>query len=234
MSVRLPARDVGAPIDRFLAMPPPPPNHYFDESPASRSDERTIEVVLPDVSFSMRTDHGVFSHGRLDTGTAILLRGAPPPPEVGTFVDLGCGAGPIALTLATRAPMASVLAVDVNSRARSLCRDNAARLGLTNVTVAHPDDVPGDIAVDLIWSNPPIRVGKSALHAILEAWLGRLVEGGSAVFVVQRNLGADSLDRWMRSNGHTTRRLAARAGYRLFECRAVRPSGDLSEVEHSS
>jgi 16S rRNA (guanine1207-N2)-methyltransferase len=213
---------------------PPPPNHYFEESPDSRSDERTIDVVLPDVSFSMRTDHGVFSHGRLDTGTAILLRGAPPPPRVGTFVDLGCGAGPIALTLAMRAPQASVLAVDVNSRARSLCRDNAVRLALTNVTVAHPDEVPSDVALDLIWSNPPIRVGKSALHAILGAWLGRLSARGSAVLVVQRNLGADSLDRWLRSNGHTTRRLAARAGYRLLECRPMQPSPDHSEIEHSS
>ncbi len=146
----------------------PPSDHYFEESPQSRSDARTIDVALPDVSFSMQTDRGVFSHGRLDTGTAILLREAPPPPPSGTFVDLGCGAGPIALTLALRAPQASVLAVDVNSRARSLCSDNAARLGLTNVTVAHPDEVPDDTVVDLIWSNPPIRIGKPALHAILD------------------------------------------------------------------
>jgi 16S rRNA G1207 methylase RsmC len=123
-----------------------------------------------------------------------------------------------------RAPLASVLAVDVNSRARSLCRDNAAHLGLKNVTVAHPDEVPVDLAVDLIWSNPPIRVGKSALHAILGAWLGRLSARGSAVLVVQRNLGADSLQRWLASNGYATHRLAARAGYRLFECRPVQPA----------
>ena len=155
----------------------PPPNHYFDESPQSRSDERTIDVALPDVSFAMRTDRGVFSHGRLDTGTAILLREAPPPPPAGTLVDLGCGAGAIALTLAMRAPLASVLAVDVNARARSLCRDNATRLGLTNVTVVHPDEVPADLAVDLVWSNPPIRVGKSALHAILAGWLAQTGTG---------------------------------------------------------
>jgi len=211
----------------------PPPNHYFDESPRSRSDARTIDVALPDVSFSMRTDHGVFSHGRLDTGTAILLREAPLPPPTGTLVDLGCGAGAIALTLAMRAPRASVLAVDVNARARTLCSENAARLGLTNITVAHPDDVPIERAVDLIWSNPPIRVGKPALHAILTRWLGRLAPDGSAVLVVQRHLGADSLDRWLRSNGFTTRRLAARAGYRLLECTVSAALGDSSIVDHS-
>jgi 16S rRNA (guanine1207-N2)-methyltransferase len=213
-----------------------PPHHYFDESPQSRSDERTIDVVLPDVSFSMRTDRGVFSHGRLDTGTAILLRGAPPPPPDGTFVDLGCGAGPIALTLAMRSPLATVLAVDVNERARSLCRENAARLGLTNVTVSHPEEVHLDLGVDLIWSNPPIRVGKPALHAMLQTWLGRLGRAGSAILVVQRNLGADALDRWLRANGHPTARLASRAGYRLLECRPVRQptDGASSPDEHSS
>jgi 16S rRNA (guanine1207-N2)-methyltransferase len=201
----------------------PPSDHYFDETPHSRSDMRTIDIVLPDVSFSMRTDRGVFSHGRLDTGTALLLREAPPPPPSGTLVDLGCGAGVLALALALRAPSASVLAVDVNSRARALCRDNAARLDLTNVTVAHPDEVAGDIVVDLIWSNPPIRVGKAVLHSILETWLARLAPNGSAVLVVQRNLGADSLERWVTANGYETHRLAARAGFRLLVCRPQRP-----------
>jgi 16S rRNA (guanine1207-N2)-methyltransferase len=210
----------------------PPPHHYFDESPQSRSGERTIDIALPDVSFEMRTDRGVFSHGRLDTGTSILLHEAPPPPRVGTLVDLGCGAGAIALTLAMRAPLASVLAVDVNARARSLCRDNADRLGLTNVTVAHPDEVPADLAVDVIWSNPPIRVGKPALHAILVAWLARLAPDGSAVLVVQRHLGADSLDQWLRAGGWTTHRLAARAGYRLLECRPSGSSGDGPDRDH--
>ena len=210
-----------------------PSHHYFEESPQSRSDTRTIDVTLPDVSFSMRTDRGVFSHGRVDTGTAILLREAPPPPPTGTLVDLGCGAGPIALTLALRAPQASVLAVDVNSRARSLCGDNAARLGLTNVTVVHPDEVPSDAVVDLIWSNPPIRIGKPALHATLATWLDRLAPDGAAVLVVQRHLGADSLDRWLRSRGHATRRLAARAGYRLLECRVPGSSGDHSDLRHA-
>jgi 16S rRNA (guanine1207-N2)-methyltransferase len=202
----------------------PRPRHYFDESPQSRSEERTIDVALPDVSFSMRTDRGVFSHGRLDTGTAILLREAPPPPAAGTFVDLGCGAGAIAITLAMRAPLATVLAVDVNARARTLCTENAARLGLANVTVVHPDQIGAETVVELIWSNPPIRVGKQALHAMLRTWLLRLATGGSAVLVVQRHLGADSLERWIQATGYATRRVAARAGYRVLECHPAEPA----------
>jgi 16S rRNA (guanine1207-N2)-methyltransferase len=207
----------------------PRAHHYFEESPQSRSEERTIDVALPDVSFSMRTDRGVFSHGRLDTGTAILLREAPPPPAAGTLVDVGCGAGAIAITMAMRAPLATVLAVDVNARARVLCSENAARLGLTNVTVAHPDQIGGDTVVDLIWSNPPIRVGKQALHTLLETWLARLARGGSAVLVVQRHLGADSLERWIEANGYTTHRVAARAGYRVLKCQAAVPGAPESE-----
>ena len=195
-------------------------NQYFEESPRSPSEERPIDVVLPDLAFSMHTDRGVFSHGRLDKGTRILLREAPPPPPTGVLVDLGCGAGAIALTLAMRAEQATVLAVDVNARARSLCAANAAQLGLKNVTVVHPDQVPAMTSVDAIWSNPPIRVGKPALHAMLAVWLERLRPGAAALLVVQRNLGAESLEHWLRTHGFVTTKVAARAGYRLIEVAA--------------
>jgi 16S rRNA (guanine1207-N2)-methyltransferase len=196
---------------------------YFDEEPDTPSDPRTVEILLPDVSFTMRTDRGVFSHGRLDTGTSLLLRAAAPLPPSGVFLDLGCGAGAIALTMACRAPGATVWAIDVNARARELCRSNAAALGLANVRVAHPDEIEPELQLDRIWSNPPIRVGKAQLHGLLDQWLDRLEPDGSATLVVQRHLGADSLHRWLEHRGHTVHRLASRAGFRLFEV-AARPS----------
>jgi 16S rRNA (guanine1207-N2)-methyltransferase len=102
-------------------------SHYFDESPAAASAAATVAVSVPGARFSMRTDRGVFSHQRLDRGTEVLLREAPPPPPTGALLDLGCGAGAIALTLALRSPAATVWAVDVNDRARALCAANAAR-----------------------------------------------------------------------------------------------------------
>ena len=164
--------------------------------------------------FDLATDRGTFSPDRLDAGTALLLDAAPPPPAAGRLVDLGCGYGPIACTLAQLSPGADVVAVDVNERARELCAANAAALGLGNVEVAVPDDVEGD--VDLIWSNPPIRIGKEALHELLLGWLGRLAPGGEAVLVVNRHLGADSLQRWLCDAGHPTERLASKKGYRLL------------------
>jgi 16S rRNA G1207 methylase RsmC len=200
-------------------------SHYFDERPAVGSAETVVSVELPDTSFTLRTDRGVFSHGRLDPGTELLLRKAPSPPPRGELLDLGCGAGPIALTLARRAPEATVWAVDVNDRARALCASNAAANGVPNVVVVPPDEVPGDLRFDAIWSNPPIRIGKQALHDLLTTWLARLRPPGRAVLVVQRHLGADSLQRWLTDAGWPTSRLASARGYRLLD---VRPS-DSSE-----
>jgi 16S rRNA G1207 methylase RsmC len=205
---------MSAPID------PPPAGHYFDPQPAAASAEELVHVRLPDVSFTMRTDRGVFSHGRLDTGTAVLLRAVPPPPAEGVGLDLGCGAGPIALAMALRAPSLRVWAVDVNERARALCAANGRDNGVS-LSVAAPDEVPADVRFDVIWSNPPIRIGKDALHELLVAWLPRLAPGGRAFLVVQRHLGADSLQRWLVDAGHPTERIASAKGFRVL---AVHPS----------
>jgi 16S rRNA (guanine1207-N2)-methyltransferase len=192
---------------------------YFERAPQVASAEERVSVVLPDVEFTMRTDRGVFSRGRLDAGTALLLRTVPPPTRSGHGLDLGCGAGPIALTMALRAPALHVWAVDVNERARALCAANAVAAGATNVTVA--SDVPAGVRFDVIWSNPPIRIGKDALHALLLTWLGRLAPAGQAFLVVQRHLGADSLQRWLTGEGHPTDRVASAKGYRILQ---VHPS----------
>jgi 16S rRNA (guanine1207-N2)-methyltransferase len=176
-----------------------------------------VRLDLPDVSFTLATDRGVFAGERVDSGTKYLLLESPAPSASGTFVDLGCGYGPIACTLAARAPAATVWAVDVNRRALDLCRQNAAAAGLTNVTAVEPDAVPDDLAVDLIWSNPPIRIGKPALHALLTTWLQRLRPAGRAVLVVQKHLGSDSLQAWLTAEGWDATRLGSRSGYRLLQ-----------------
>jgi 16S rRNA (guanine1207-N2)-methyltransferase len=206
--------------------------HYFSEQQPIRSDEREISVGLVDPPLTLRTDRGVFSHGRLDLGTQLLLRQAPAPPASGTFLDLGCGAGAIALALARRAPEARVVAVDVNARARALCAANAVRNGVTNVDVAAPDTVDAALRLDLIWSNPPIRIGKAALHELLATWLRRLRPDRTAVLVVKRHLGADSLQRWLVDGGWPTERVASSKGYRLLRVTApARPASDSGRVD---
>ncbi|WP_046470546.1 class I SAM-dependent methyltransferase [Allosalinactinospora lopnorensis] len=198
--------------------------HYFDPDPDAASRPGTVDLVLPDLHLRLNTDRGVFSPDKIDLGTRILLETVPAPPNGGTLLDLGCGYGPIALTMATRAHNASVLGVDVNSRAVKLAAANAHHNHLDNAHFHLIDNTgaPADEHAllngpfDAIWSNPPIRVGKQALHSLLCTWLARLSPNGTAHLVVQRNLGADSLQRWLNDNGHPTERAASRAGFRVL------------------
>lgn len=173
--------------------------HYFSADPGSELRLRRITVRLGGQDREVTTSNGIFSPDHIDQGTEVLLRYAPTPPETGDLLDLGCGWGPIALTLALESPGATVWAVDVNDRALELVRRNAAELGLENVKAVRPEELPDGIEFTTIWSNPPIRVGKAELHSMLQKWLPRLAPGADSYLVVQRNLGSDSLQRWMET-----------------------------------
>jgi 16S rRNA (guanine1207-N2)-methyltransferase len=195
--------------------------HYFDEDPSAPSAPRDVTLWLPDMSLILRTDRGVFGYDQIDAGSKLLLLRAPSPPLSGDVLDLGCGVGTLAIPMARRAPGATVWAVDVNNRARSLCSTNATANDVTNVRVAAPADVPPELRLDCIWSNPPIRIGKLALHELLLTWLPRLNPDGYAVLVVQKHLGADSLQRWLGEQGWPTERLASSSGYRVLRSRSA-------------
>jgi 16S rRNA (guanine1207-N2)-methyltransferase len=195
--------------------------HYFDADPQVPSRPSQVELSLRDFHARLTVDRGVFSATAIDPGTLELLRAIPAPPPAGDLLDLGCGYGPIACTLAHRAPEATVWAVDVNERAVDLTARNAAALRLTAVRAALPDAVPETLRFAGIWSNPPIRAGKVALHALLSAWLPRLDDGGAAWMVVHRHLGADSLAAWLGTEGWSATRLASKRGYRIL--RVQRP-----------
>ncbi len=196
------------------------PDHYFTAAPASADERRRTTVRLAGRVVEVEVAPGIFSPGGLDKGTAVLLDEAPEPPATGTFLDLGCGWGPIALSLALASPAATVWALDVNERALDLTRRTAAALGLDGVRATTADGIPDDVRFDLIWSNPPIRVGKAVLHDLLRTWLPRLAPTGVAHLVVQRNLGSDSLQRWIESElGMPCTRLTSSKGFRVLEVR---------------
>ena len=212
-------------------------DHYFSASPSSAEHLRRISVTLAGRSGDVTTAGGVFSPAHVDGGTAVLLSNTPPPPPGGHLLDLGCGWGPIALSLATQSPHATVWAVDVNERALDLVRRNAEAWGLDNVNAVLPDDVPDDVSFRTIRSNPPIRVGKNELHGLLRRWLPRLEERSDAWLVVQRNLGSDSLQRWIAAtfdDGYSVARSATARGFRVLKVRrhgAVRTAPvDIVEV----
>jgi len=196
--------------------------HYFSGTPESELKLRSIHATIAGRDVELTTANGVFSPERVDAGTRVLLSSVPAPPPGGNLLDLGCGWGPIALTLAADSPHATVWAVDVNERSLDLVRRNAESMGLTNVNAVLPQDVPDGVRFMTIWSNPPIRVGKNELHAMLEQWMPRLEPGADAWLVVQKNLGSDSLHRWMDdvfASQLTVTRAATNKGYRVLRAR---------------
>lgn len=199
--------------------------HYFSSQPGTEFKPRTVRVELAGRPVQVSTANGIFSPAGIDKGTAVLLAQAPPP-QGNRLLDIGCGWGPIALTLAMLAPNAQVYAVDVNARSLALTEQNARTLGLGNVLVSTPEEVDDAVRFDTIWSNPPIRVGKEALHQILLWWLPRLAHGGTAYLVVQKNLGSDSLQKWLDTHlaerfgvQFTVSRYATSKGFRILQVR---------------
>ncbi len=191
--------------------------HYFSDTPVGPEHRRTITARIWGEEIELITANGVFSGDRLDLGTSVLMRESPVPDGAARLLDLGCGYGPIAIALALNCPEALVDAVDVNDRALALCRDNAIALGVAErVRVLRAEDADPAARYDEIWSNPPIRIGKDALHELLLSWLPRLVPTGIARLVVGRNLGADSLQRWLIDQGYDCQRLASAKGFRVL------------------
>jgi 16S rRNA (guanine1207-N2)-methyltransferase len=199
-------------------------SHYFDAEPAGPERRQRITATVWGRDLPLLTAGGVFAGEGLDRGTAVLLRESDPPTGTPRVLDLGCGYGPIALAIALACPGATVDAVDVNERALALCRDNAQALDVADrVRVLRPEEADPAARYDQIWSNPPIRIGKAALHELLLSWLARLAPDGVARLVVARNLGADTLQRWLTEEGYAAERVASSKGFRVLVVRRVRP-----------
>lgn len=205
---------------------------YFSAEPSSIDERRTLHVTLRDNDVTVQVSNGVFSASRLDLGTSVLLKHAPELPKSGKFLDIGCGWGPISLAFGLESPEAEVFAIDVNERALELTELNAKNAGLKHIHTSLVDDALKEENnskesntlefnnFDIIWSNPPIRVGKEILHDILLTWIPRLKVGGKAYLVVQKNLGSDSLITWLAENlgeSYSVEKYASSKGYRVIE-----------------
>ncbi|MFU0663381.1 class I SAM-dependent methyltransferase [Gardnerella vaginalis] len=206
---------------------------YFSAEPSSIDQRRTLHITLRNHDVSMQVSNGVFSASKLDLGTSVLLKHAPELPKSGKFLDIGCGWGPISVALGLESPEAEIFAVDVNERALELTELNAKNAGLKHIHTSLVDDALEENNTkenntsefsnfDIIWSNPPIRVGKEILHNILLTWIPRLKVGGAAYLVVQKNLGSDSLITWLAENlgeSYSVEKYASSKGYRIIEAK---------------
>ena len=195
-------------------------DHYFSKEPSSPLKPKTIQIPVAGELVDVTTASGTFSPQQLDFGTEVLIEQMDLAPVSGNLLDLGCGWGPIALNLGQLRPNTKVWAVDVNTRSVELTQANAKNLGISNITALLPEQVPADLRFSGIWSNPPIRVGKKELHNLLLMWLPRLETGGEAYLVVQKNLGSDSLQKWLTEelvNGYEVSRYTSIKTYRILK-----------------
>jgi 16S rRNA (guanine1207-N2)-methyltransferase len=194
--------------------------HYFTADPQVAFKRVPVRTNIWGHWLELTSGSGVFAQGRLDIGTGVLLQDSAPPEQATSVLDLGCGYGVIGLAIAIAVPGCKVTAVDVNERAVLLANENAAELGVSDrFTAATPDGIDPDAVYDEIWSNPPIRIGKDALHELLLTWLPRLAPGGQARMVVGKNLGADSLANWLTEQGYPTEKVSSAKGFRVLESR---------------
>ncbi|MDO5723471.1 MAG: methyltransferase [Flaviflexus sp.] len=194
-------------------------DHYFSAQPLTPDERYERDVTIDGTEYSILASPGVFSPGRLDKGTRVLLKYAPEPPDEGLLVDLGCGWGPLSLALATACPEARVLAVDVNERARELTRLNAERAGLTNIEVCGPQEgleIARETGVRGLWSNPPVRIGKQHMRDLLMDWLSLVT--GESILVIAKNLGADSHAAFLADTFEVAR-LGSSGGFRVLSVR---------------
>lgn len=198
--------------------------HYFSKEPLTPLKPKTIQIPVAGISQQVTTASGTFSPQQLDFGTEVLIEQMDELAQTGNLLDLGCGWGPIALNLGKLRPTSTVWAVDVNNRSLELTAKNATELGISNIQVSLPEQVPEELKFAGIWSNPPIRIGKKELHALLLHWLPRLETDAEAFLVVQKNLGSDSLQKWLAeelAEGYEVSRHTSIKTYRVLRVKKL-------------
>lgn len=195
-------------------------SHYFI-TPDECQQRHLVSANIWGRELDFVSAPGVFSAHRLDLGTSVLFaKTTPPADRPMRILDIGCGFGAITTALALACPQAKVDAIDVNELALTLTAENAERHQIADrVRVCLPDRLD-ERCYDEIWSNPPIRIGKEQLHALLGRWLPRLATGGQAWLVVGKNLGADSLQRWLTGQGWPCTKHASAKGFRVLHIQA--------------
>ncbi len=167
--------------------------HYYTNNVDAKSDEKYFNFDLKGNTFKFTTDIGVFSKKEVDFGSRVLIESFKEPDVEGNILDVGCGYGPIGLSLAKSYKSRLVEMVDVNNRALELAKKNAANNGVENVKIYESscyENVTGQFAC--VISNPPIRAGKNVVHTILEDANKLLVSGGELWIVIQKKQGAPS------------------------------------------
>lgn len=168
--------------------------HYYSQNQKVESEPKNWNYTLRNRSYRFKTDNGVFSKGEVDFGSKLLIETFEIPVIQGDILDVGCGYGPIGLSMASIMADRTIHMVDVNLRALGLAKENADLNGIRNVQIYESDKLEGikGNKFAAILTNPPIRAGKKTVHDIFEQSYERLLEGGELWIVIQKKQGAPS------------------------------------------
>ena len=195
--------------------------HYFDLDPSLASKERLIEYFIDGRTITLVSDNGVFSKDKIDEGTFAFLKVLVPLRLSGKILDLGCGYGPIGLTIALTSPEARVDLADINTRALALCEKNAQLLGLSQRVTVLQSDIYENIedTYNSIVVNPPIRAGKHVTYKMYEGAYTHLIDGGSLFIVIRKNQGAPSASKFIENLFGNITLIKREKGYYVYQAR---------------
>lgn len=196
-------------------------SHYYDENPEVESEESLFTYSYDNHDLELVTDAGVFSKGKIDFGSDLLVKTflkTYPPGPTKNIIDVGCGYGPIGLMIAKVSPHHEVTMVDVNQRALNLSRKNKKRNRIENVEVKESDGLSQveDNTYDFVLTNPPIRAGKEVVHRILEDAYVKLKLGGELFVVIQKKQGMPSAKKKMQDTFGNVEVLEKSKGYYIL------------------
>ncbi|GEP80365.1 class I SAM-dependent methyltransferase [Staphylococcus carnosus] len=197
-------------------------SHYYDKDPEVASQREDFKYRYQQNELKLATDSGVFSKGKIDYGSDLLLRTflkEHPPGPSKTIIDVGCGYGPIGLMIAKVSPHHKVILLDVNHRALDLAKENSEKNHIDNAVIQESDglaEIPDDSA-DMIVTNPPIRAGKSVVHGILEDAYSKLKKDGELYVVIQKKQGMPSAKKKMEAVFGNVETIAKDKGYYILK-----------------
>ena len=194
-------------------------DQYYTRTPSSDSKPAECAFSFRGKMLRFTTDAGVFSRGELDAGTRLLLDALPDALE-GKILDLGCGWGPIGVSVKSAWPDTDVTLADVNLRALSWAEKNAARNGV-RVACLESDGfsaLEGRI-FDAVITNPPIRAGKQVIYRLFREAFDHLSPGGSLFLVIRKQQGAESCIRYLEGFFASVEKLDRSAGFWVLQAR---------------